>query len=105
MSQDVQVLGIEIFRMRMADMRREDRGQPRMVVFRKPHREDIELLIAGEHRVERGEIAKRLFHDLCPCFHEDAMHSGSEARSCSGLRPQPAGEARTRPVLSCRASG
>ena len=64
--------------MGMAEIRREDGRQPGMMVFRQPHREDIELPIAGEHRVERGEIAQRLFHDLCACFDEDAMHSRSE---------------------------
>ena len=49
-----------------------------MMVFAQPQREDIELAIAGEHRVERGEIAKRLFHHLRPRIHEDPMHSGSD---------------------------
>ncbi len=49
-----------------------------MVVFSQPQREDIELLIAGEHRIERREIAKRLFHHLGAGIDEDPMHSGSD---------------------------
>ncbi len=60
--------------MRMADVRREDGGEPRVMIFRQPHREDIELAIAGKHGIERGEIAKRLFHHLRARIDEDPMH-------------------------------
>jgi hypothetical protein len=73
--EDVEIFGIEIFRVWMADVRGEDGRQARMVVLGQPQREDIEFMVAGEHRVERGEIAQRLFHHLCPCIDEDPMHS------------------------------
>ena len=41
-------------------------------------REDVELVVAGEHRIERRQVAKRLFHDLRPRIDEDAMHSGHD---------------------------
>ena len=47
-----------------------------MMVLREPQRKDIELVIAGEHRIERGQVAKRLFHHLRSGIDEDAMHSG-----------------------------
>ena len=50
--EDVQVLAVEVFRMRMADMRSEDRRESRMMVLGEPHGEDIELVIAWEHRIE-----------------------------------------------------
>ena len=74
--EDVQILGIEIFRMRVSDMRREHRGETSMMVFSQPQRKDVELVIAGEHGVEGGEIAKRLLHHLSPGIDEDPMHSG-----------------------------
>ena len=48
-----------------------------MVVFCQPQREDIELVVAGEHRIEGGEIAKRLLHHLRSRIDEDPMHSGN----------------------------
>ena len=50
-----------------------------MVILCQPHREDIEFLIAGEHRVERREVSKRLLHHLGASVHKDAMHSGRDA--------------------------
>ena len=50
--EDVEVFGIEVVRVRMPDMRREHGGQPRVMILRQPQREDVELVIAGEHRVE-----------------------------------------------------
>jgi len=47
------------------------------MVFRQPHWEDVEPLIAREHRVEGGEIAERLLHHLGPRIHKDTMHIGS----------------------------
>ena len=78
-----------------------------MMVLCQPHREDIELVIAGEHRVERGEVAKRLLHHLGARIHEDAMHSGSDAREAApDCAPRPgASEAKTHPGPSCRANG
>ena len=62
--------------MRVADVRSEHGRQPRMVFFTEPHREDVELPIAGEHRIERAEIAKRLLDHLRPRIDEDPMHGG-----------------------------
>ena len=56
--EDVQVLVVEVFRIRMAEIRREDRRQPRMMVFGQPHGEDVELLVAGKHGVERRQVAQ-----------------------------------------------
>ncbi len=58
----------------MPDVRREHGGQTRMVILSQPQREDIELLIAREHRVERREISKRLFHHLSAGIDEDPMN-------------------------------
>src|SRR5258708_2127151 len=58
-------------------MRSEHRRQPGMVVFRQPQREDIELVVAREHRIKSREIAKRLFHHLRSCIDEDPMYCWS----------------------------
>jgi hypothetical protein len=50
--------------------------QPRMMFLTDPHREDVELPIAWEHRIERAEIAKRFLHHLSPRIDEDPMHGG-----------------------------
>ena len=39
----------------MTDVRGEHRGEPRVMVFCEPQRKDIELVIAGEHRIEGGQ--------------------------------------------------
>ena len=44
-----------------------------MMILGKPQRKDVELVIAGEHRVERGQIAKRLFHHLGPRVYKHPM--------------------------------
>ena len=49
------------------------------MVFRQPHRKDVELSIAGKHGVERRKIAQRLFHHLRPRIDEDTMHGGRNA--------------------------
>ena len=64
--------------MRVSDMRSEHGGQPCVMVLRKPLREDVELLIAGEHRIERRQAAESFFHYLRPCVHENAVHSGDD---------------------------
>ena len=77
-----------------------------MMVLGQPQREDIELVIAGEHRIERREIAKRLLHHLRAGIHKDPMHSGNDvAKLLRGCERPAAAEARTRPGPSCRASG
>ena len=86
--EDVQVFGIEVFRVRMSDMRSEHGGEPRMMVLCQPQREDIELLIAGEHRIERREVAKRLLHHLRARIDKDPMHSWDVSRGAvPALRP------------------
>ena len=35
-------------------------------------------MIAGKHRIEGGEIAKRFLHHLRPRIHKDTMHSGND---------------------------
>jgi len=55
------------------------------VILRQPHREDVELAIAGKHGIEGREIAERLFHDLRPRIDEDAMHGGGLPRNSSTL--------------------
>jgi hypothetical protein len=88
--EDVQVLAVEVIRVQMTELRRKDRRQPGMMVFGQPHREDIEPPIAGEHRIERREIAQRFFHDLCACLYENAMHRGRDSvqflRAASGYK-------------------
>ena len=74
--EDVEILGIQVFRMRMADMRGEHRGETSMMVLCQPQRKDVELVIAGEHGIEGGEIAKRLLHHLRSRIDEDPMHRG-----------------------------
>ena len=74
--EDVQILGIEIFRMRMSDMRSEHRRETSMMVFGQPQREDVEFMVAGEHGIEGGEISQHLLHHLSPCIDEDPMHDG-----------------------------
>ena len=64
----------------MAEMRRKDRGKAGVVVFRQPHRIDIELSVAGEHGVERGKVPKRLFHDLRTGLNEDAVNCGGDVQ-------------------------
>ena len=59
--------------MRMAGMRRKDGRESRMVVLGEPHGEDIELLIAWEHRVESREIAERFLNDLGSRVHKNSM--------------------------------
>jgi hypothetical protein len=34
-------------------------SEPRVVILGQPHRKDVELLIAREHRVERGQVQGR----------------------------------------------
>ena len=103
--EDVEVLGIKVFRMRMSDMRREHRGETSMMVFGQPQREDIEFVIAGEHGIEGGEIAKRLLHHLSPGIDEDPMHGGGQCLVAAPRCGRPrASEVRTRPEPSCRAT-
>ena len=71
--EDVEVLRIEVFRVRVPDMRSEHRGEASMMVLGEPQWEDIELVIAREHRVEGGEIAKGFLHHLSPCIHKHSM--------------------------------
>ncbi len=77
--EDVQVLVVEVFRVAMAQMRSEDRRQSRMVILRQPHRKDIELVVAGEHGIERRQISECLFHDLRPRIDEGSMHGWRDA--------------------------
>src|SRR5690348_420608 len=77
----------------MPEAWRKDRGQARVMVFAQPHREDVELPVAGEQCVERGKITKRLLHNLRARFNEDAMHSGRDGMklacaACSHEQPQ-----------------
>src|SRR6266851_931578 len=58
-------------------MGREHRGKTSMMIFGQPQREDIELVVAREHRIERGEIAKRLLHHLRSCVDEDPVYCRS----------------------------
>ncbi len=46
------------------------------MVLCEPQWKDIELVIAGEHRIKGGQVAQRLFHHLRSGIDEDAMHSG-----------------------------
>src|ERR1700733_5661221 len=54
-------------------MRCEHRGEASVMVLCQPQREDVELVIAGKHRIKRRQIPERLLHDLCTCIHKDAM--------------------------------
>ena len=49
---DVQILVVEIVRVRMTEMRCEDAGKARMMIFTQPERIDIELAISRKHRIE-----------------------------------------------------
>ena len=68
-----------------------------MVVLGQPHGEYIEFLVAGKHRVERGEIAERFFHDLRSRIDENAMHGGRD-----GSQPIQAARShkKTKPVFA-----
>lgn len=54
-------------------VRREHGRQPRMVFFTQPHLENVELPIAGEHRIEGTEIAKRLLDHLRLRIDEESL--------------------------------
>ena len=58
----------------MTEMRREHGGKTGVVLLRKPQRKDAELLIAGKHGIEGGQVPQRLFHDLGACADEDAVY-------------------------------
>ena len=62
----------------MADVRCEHGGEPRVVILRQPQREDVELLIARKHGIERRQVPKRLFHHLRAGIHKDPVHSGDD---------------------------
>ncbi len=70
----------------MTEMRREDAGQACVVVFAEPQRIHIELPVAGEHGIERGQIAKGLFDDGSPCIHEQAVYAGRRRTQLCGRR-------------------
>jgi hypothetical protein len=61
--EDVQVLSVKIVRVRMAQVRCEDAGEPRVVVFPQPQGIYVELPIARKHGIKGGEIAVGLFDD------------------------------------------
>ena len=72
--EDVEVLGIEVVRVRMSDMRSEHRRETSVMIFGQPHRKDVELVVARKHGVEGREIAERLFHHLGAGIYENPMH-------------------------------
>ena len=77
-----------------------------MMVFREPQRKDVELAVAGEHRIERGEIAKRLFHHLRPRIDEDRdARRGPRRVAAPRYWRRAAAGASIRPGPFCRASG
>ncbi len=64
------------------------------MVFSQPHREDLELLVAGEKGVERGQVPDRLFHDLGPGVDEGPVHGGAAIAELLGaVAGQKDGEA------------
>src|SRR5580692_11450029 len=74
--EDVQILGVEVIGMRVAEMWSEDAGETSMVVFAQPQRIDIELPVARKHRVERREIAVGLLDDRGACVHKQTVDGG-----------------------------
>ena len=69
----------------MSDVRSEGRRKAGVMILAEPNREDIKLLVAGEHGVEGGKIAERLLHHLGPGIDEGAVNGGIErgaARRC-----------------------
>ena len=60
----------------MSEMGSKDGRQAGMVLLGQPQREDIELSVAGEHRVEGGKIAQRLLDHLRPRIDEDPVNGG-----------------------------
>ena len=57
---------------------------PLIMVLPKPQREDVELVVAGEHRIEAGEVAKGLLHHLGAGIDEDSMDAGDGAAELLG---------------------
>ena len=54
--EDVQILVVQVFRIRMAEIaERKTEDKPRMVIFRQPHRKDVELVDCREtwHRTPK----------------------------------------------------
>lgn len=80
-------------------MRREDRREPGIVIFRQPQREDIELSVAGEHCLERGKVPERLLHHLCTGLYEDAVHCRGNVQE---FRPTPGSDEQAERELSLR---
>lgn len=70
------LFALQIFRVGMADVRREYRGETRVMILGQPHWEDVELVISGEHRVEGRQVPKCLLHHLSARIDEDAVHGG-----------------------------
>ena len=62
---------------RMAGMRRKNGRESCVMVLGEPHGENIELLIAGEHRIKSEEIADNLLNDLGSSVHKDSMDNRS----------------------------
>ena len=50
--EDIEVFGIQVFRMLMTDVWSEHRGKTCMMVLGQPQRKDVELVVAGEHGVK-----------------------------------------------------